>query len=214
MTAKQFLSRLQAIAALCFVAGTIVKAEDGDYVWAHNPETGDCLLHEGDCCVPDIRQILLQRLSIKFGINLQKIKNNPPDHPDFHPPKRGNKKVKNPNGEGNGWLDKDGGVWIWDPSMHGGEGWVIQYPGRRHKHAYLGGHVREYYKVESHFPVITAAKVLVGVMLTGVLVIDDCTGVGMIDNTLIPIATSCIFAGVNDFSLKETCTICGEVFYG
>ena len=52
----------------------------------------------------------------------------PPDHPDFKPPKKGNKRVKNPNGKGTGWQSNDGGVWVWTPGMHGGDGWTIQYP--------------------------------------------------------------------------------------
>lgn len=78
----------------------------------------------------------------------------PLDHPDFQPPKRGNRKVKNPNGAGNGWEAKDGGVWVPTPRMHGGEGWTIQYPKkhkRRHWHAYPDGTTREkelsFYKV-------------------------------------------------------------------
>ena len=27
--------------------------------------------------------------------------------------------------------------------MHGGQGWTIQYPDGRHKHAYPGGHIRK-----------------------------------------------------------------------
>ena len=78
--------------------------------------------------------------SIKPNVN-PKI---PPEHPLYVPPKKGGKnKVKNPNGPGNGWPAKDGGVWIPDNNMHGGSGWTVQYPGGRHWHAYPGGGTRE-----------------------------------------------------------------------
>ena len=68
----------------------------------------------------------------------------PPDHPDFESPKKGgNRKVKNPNGSGKGWLSKDGGVWVPTPRMHGGEGWTVQYPNGNHWHAYPDGATRE-----------------------------------------------------------------------
>ena len=66
----------------------------------------------------------------------------PPDHPDYKPPKKGPQKKKNPNGKGNGWVDSQGNVWVWDPNMHGGPGWVVQEPGGGHSHAYPGGKVR------------------------------------------------------------------------
>ena len=76
------------------------------------------------------------------GAESSNPKNTPPNHPGYKPPKKGNRKAKNPNGEGKGWLDAKGNVWIWDPEMHGGAGWVIQEPGGGHKHAYPGGGVR------------------------------------------------------------------------
>ena len=69
-------------------------------------------------------------------------RNSPPDHPDFTPPKGGNKKVRNPNGKGWGWIDAKGNVWVWEPRMHGGKGWSIQEPGGGHGHAYPGGGTR------------------------------------------------------------------------
>ena len=73
-------------------------------------------------------------------------KDSPPEHPDFTPPKKGNKKVKNPNGKGWGWVDNKGNVWVWNPGMHGGEGWVIQEPDGGHSHAYPGGGVRHHFE--------------------------------------------------------------------
>ena len=71
-------------------------------------------------------------------------KDSPPDHPDFKEPKKGNKKGKNPNGPGYGWVDSEGNVWVWDPKMHGGPGWIIQEPDGGHSHAYPGGGTRKH----------------------------------------------------------------------
>ena len=69
----------------------------------------------------------------------------PPDHPDFTPPKKGNKKKKNPDGKGWGWVDKDGNIWEWFPDMHGGAGWIIHKPKGGHGHAYPGGGRRNHF---------------------------------------------------------------------
>lgn len=66
-------------------------------------------------------------------------KDSPPDHPDYKPPKKGPRKGRNPNGNGSGWVDDSGNVWVWDNNMHGGPGWIIQEPGGGHSHAYPGG---------------------------------------------------------------------------
>lgn len=79
------------------------------------------------------------------GTDLANPKDSPPDHPGFKQPKSGNKKARNPNGKGWGWVDSKGDVWIWDPKMHGGEGWVIQEPGGGHRHAYPGGKMRNHH---------------------------------------------------------------------
>jgi RHS repeat-associated protein len=68
----------------------------------------------------------------------------PPDHPNFTPPKKGNSKKRNPNGKGHGWVDNKGNVWVWNPNMHGGEGWVVQEPDGGHSHAYPGGKTKEH----------------------------------------------------------------------
>jgi hypothetical protein len=52
------------------------------------------------------------------GKTLKDLKVSPPDHPEYVPPKGGARKVKNPNGQGSGWIDKDGRVWV--PTDHGG----------------------------------------------------------------------------------------------
>ncbi|MGH1519542.1 RHS repeat-associated core domain-containing protein [Chryseobacterium sp. JK1] len=52
------------------------------------------------------------------GKTLKDLKENAPDHPEYKSPKGGDRKVKNPNGKGSGWLDKEGRVWV--PTDHGG----------------------------------------------------------------------------------------------
>lgn len=68
---------------------------------------------------------------------LEKMKKNPPDHPDFEAPKKGNQKVPNPNDRAQkekGWLDNKGNVWV--PTNHRGSHdphWDVQNP-RNGKH--------------------------------------------------------------------------------
>ena len=81
-------------------------------------------------------------------------KNIPPDHPDYIPPKKGPRKAKNPNGNGWGWIDKEGNVWVWTPNMHGGQGWTVQEPGGGHSHAYPGGGVRTHCDATSHYEIL------------------------------------------------------------
>ena len=136
-----------------------------------------------------------------------------PDHPDFKPPKRGNKKVRNPNGEGKGWLAKDGGVWVWTPNMHGGDGWTIQYPGGKHGHAYPGGGVRKHYESENS-ATESAIMIFVGVSVTAIVLADDVTGVGVADDPLVVGSVSCLIGGLNGIYGKKICTECGEEYYG
>ena len=87
----------------------------------------------------------------------QKIdRNSPPDHPNYKPSKKGPRKVKNPNGNNKGWEAEDGGVWIPVDNMHGGEGWIIQYPNGKHSHAYPGGGVRQHYEIDYSFDQIAS----------------------------------------------------------
>ena len=135
----------------------------------------------------------------------------PPDHPDFKPPKKGNRKVQNPNGAGKGWLAKDGGVWVPTDKMHGGEGWTVQYPGGGHKHAYPGGHVREATKVSD--PVGGSALILMGVVGLVYLVANDATIAGIADDSLIPQMAGCVVMGVDEINGKYVCDECGESWY-
>ena len=140
-------------------------------------------------------------------------KDDPPDHPDYKPPKKGNQKVKNPNGEGRGWRAKDGGVWVWTPNMHGGDGWTIQYPGGDHSHAYPGGKVRNHFEAE-HSVGVSTIMVFAGAVFTGILVMDDFTGIGAADDPLIAGSTACLVGGLDGLSGKKVCTECGAVRYG
>lgn len=132
----------------------------------------------------------------------------PPDHPNFKPPKGGNRRVKNPNGKGNGWLSKDGGVWVWTPKMHGGEGWTVQYPNGSHSHAYKGGKMRNHFVTEK--PNLKDRIVVAGLLVIALgLLADNITGVGVADDAL---AVACL-AAIPKFK-KKVCTVCGEVIYG
>jgi hypothetical protein len=74
---------------------------------------------------------------------LKDLKESLPDHLEYKAPKGGARKVKNPNGQGSGWVDKDGRVWI--PTDHGGTHaphWDRQEPKG-------GGYTNVYPKVES-----------------------------------------------------------------
>ena len=91
----------------------------------------------------DVAQICFDETS---ELQSKHPKDSPPDHPDFMPPKKGNQKKKNPNGQGYGWVDQKGNIWVWTPRMHGGEGWTIQYPDGGHGHAYPGGKMRNHFE--------------------------------------------------------------------
>ncbi len=136
-----------------------------------------------------------------------------PDHPNYKPPKGGPTRVKNPNGPGWGWKAKDDGVWVWTPNMHGGDGWTIQYPNGRHKHAYPNGGVRDHFQTE---PTTADAPVMVfvGVVISAILIIDNITGVGVADDTLLAGSGACVVGGLHNMYGRRVCTECGEVIYG
>jgi hypothetical protein len=61
--------------------------------------------------------------------SLPDMKENPPNVPGYKPPKSGARKVRNPNGKGTGWVDRDGRVWV--PDDHDGTHaphWDVQNP--------------------------------------------------------------------------------------
>ncbi len=153
--------------------------------------------------------------SKKVGTVASGVNSDPePDHPDYKPPKRGSKWVKNPNGKGEyGWLGKDGGVWVWTPNMHGGKGWTVQYPNGKHKHAYPGGGVRSHYKFQQN-PAASTVKILVGGAFTVGLIADNITGVGAADDFLMIGSSGCFIAGIDGLFGEKICTECGEVYYG
>jgi len=70
---------------------------------------------------------------------LQEMQKNPPNVPGYKAPKSGARKVPNPNGDGKGWLDKKGRVWVqtdhdgthaphWDVQDEKGGGYTTVYP--------------------------------------------------------------------------------------
>ena len=70
---------------------------------------------------------------------MEDMKKNPPNHPGYEPPKSGARWVPNPNGDGKGWLDKKGRVWVpdnhdgthaphWDVQNEKGGGYTAVYP--------------------------------------------------------------------------------------
>jgi RHS repeat-associated protein len=50
----------------------------------------------------------------------------------YSPPKQSHGEPKKVSGEHNGWEDKRGNVWEWDPSGHGGPHWDVQHPNGKH----------------------------------------------------------------------------------
>lgn len=140
-------------------------------------------------------------------------KDNPPDHPDYKPPKKWDgKKVKDPNGKGKGWPARDGGVWIPDNNMHGDPGWTVQYPNGSHSHAYSGGGVRNHFQLE-HSTTESVIYLIGGGIAALWVVGNDVFGVGAADDALIPGAVACVYMGVDGLSGKQVCTVCGEVRY-
>jgi len=64
----------------------------------------------------------------------------------FCEPKGGEDWVRNPNGRGNGWRARDGGVWVptgpdsgSSGDAHGGAHWDVQYPDGGYENVYPGG---------------------------------------------------------------------------
>lgn len=110
-------------------------------------------------------------------------------------------------------MAKDGGVWVWTPNMHGGEGWTVQYPGGDHSHAYLGGGVRNHFELEQ--PAIdSVVMIFVGLSVIAALALDDTTGIGVADNALMAGGAACFVGGIDGICGKKVCSVCGEVRYG
>lgn len=83
-----------------------------------------------------------------MDIDGHKIKNSdvPPAASGYIPPKGGPKQKKVEKGRlkgKKGWVDKDGNIWIPDPSTHGGDHWdVVDKNGKNHRNVYPDGYVR------------------------------------------------------------------------
>lgn len=74
--------------------------------------------------------------------NGPKAPGKPGDAEGYCDPKGGEDWVRNPNGRGNGWRDKNGNVWV--PTgpggeAHGGPHWDVQTPGGGYVNVYPGG---------------------------------------------------------------------------
>ena len=65
--------------------------------------------------------------------------------PPKKPPSSKDGKVRNPNGQGRGWPDKNGNVWTptgHGSGAHGGPHWDVQHPDGSHTNVYPGGKCR------------------------------------------------------------------------
>lgn len=136
----------------------------------------------------------------------------PPDHPDYKPPKGGPRWVKVPDSKKSGWLDSNGSIWIPDPNMHGGEGWVVQPKFGEHSHAYPGGGTRNHF-VDVPPGIGDYLTVIGGCLLAGILIVDDFTVIGAVDDALIPAAAGMAGCGVAFMGKGRRCEICGEEYY-
>ena len=97
--------------------------------------------------------------------------------------------------------------------MDGGPGWVIQYPGGYHNHAYPGGKMRNHFQFEQ--PIGQSITMfLLGCAATLVLIADDGTVYGVVDDPLLVASTACFVGGLEGVLGKKVCSVCGEVRYG
>ena len=145
--------------------------------------------------------------AVVVGINPRK----PPDHPNYKPPKKGDKRVKNPNGEGTGWVDKNGEVWVYTPKMHGGEGWTVQNPDGGHWHAYPGGGVRKATKVSNFWGGLATAGVAAVAIFF--IIANDATIIGAADDGAMAPAAGCFAVGWDQmWSSSYYCEDCGQMW--
>ena len=97
--------------------------------------------------------------------------------------------------------------------MHGGEGWVVQYPGGSHSHAYPGGGVRNHFEAE-HSLGESIIMIFGGAVATMYLIANDATVIGAADDAWLAGSMACFATGVDGLIGKKVCTVCGEVKYG
>lgn len=142
---------------------------------------------------PNRRLVATLRSELRGDTTSIDTKNPPPEGSGYQPPKKGlNKshnrgKVRNPNGQGQGWPDKDGNAWVPDNGMDGGPGWVVQHPDGGHHHVYPDGKTRYHSSqmVINWGPVI--GSILIGGTVVGIsyVVINDVTLVGILDDAIL-----------------------------
>lgn len=92
--------------------------------------------------------------------------------------------------------------------------WTIQYPDGSHKHAYPGGKIRSHKETISQ-PIDNGVLVFVGTVGIALIALDDLTGIGVVDDILIPVIGAACFCDVNQLvPKKQRCTLCGGEWYG
>ena len=173
-------------------SGLCAKAHGG-YYYCSNPKCSTLIAYK--------EKIAESKKDANATTNPSNPANTPPDHPDYKPPKNGDNKVNNPNGKGKGWKAKDGGVWVWTPTMHGDPGWTIQYPGGGHSHAYPGGGVRNHFESEQSVGK-SVVNIVGGLVVIGVLLGDNFIG-GYQDDHYIPGWATCIVVGFDSIMGKK-----------
>jgi hypothetical protein len=111
-----------ACASNPYCAGTVaVVTIVGGCIWLLSPDE------------PDPNQpVPIKPPSNAYDPNGPKAPGKPGADDGFEDPKGGDDWARNPNGNGNGWRDKKGNVWV--PSgqggkAHGGPHWDVQTPG-------------------------------------------------------------------------------------
>lgn len=135
---------------------------------------------------------LAHELDMQAGGDLPSMRDNPPSHPDYKSPKGGDRKVRNPNGSGSGWIDDKGRVWV--PTDHKGTHaphWDREIPGGGHENVYPFINPTPWYvpSAETIRNTLMYGTITVGV---GIIIFDIVTipsGEGLIGVQMIRMAT-------------------------
>lgn len=154
---------------LCTPTQLFYRVSDHAWIPAYDLNSGDLLLGEHNSHVSVLAMRLVREpLAVYTSFNPTSIesyitfKNNeqdstekekcgdaqapgkPAEKDGFIPKKKWDgKKVRNPNGHGAGWPDREGKVWVpTGPKGHGGPHWDVQKPDGNHDNVYPGGKTR------------------------------------------------------------------------
>lgn len=140
--------------------GRLASAVVADFLWKHKILGATVIIGAAAIYVhshPDLaenRDAFLSELGILHNSKAgpadlgtdAKAPGKPSEDDGFVPPKNWDgQKVRNPNGKGSGFPDKDGNVWVPTgpgPLAHGGPHWDVQKPDGSHENVYPGGRVR------------------------------------------------------------------------